>query len=94
MCLYANNSCSADSRQKHLDAANRVSDKKSRTDDFEQEVWIEKALLTYYRIWGNIGRGERIRTSDHLTPSQVRYQAALRPELTVSNDTGVLPFSI
>ena len=26
------------------------------------------------------GRGERIRTSDHLTPSQVRYQAALRPE--------------
>ena len=68
MCLYANNSCSADSRQKHLDAANRASDKKSRTDDFEQEVWIEEVLLTYYRIWGNIGRGERIRTSDHLNP--------------------------
>jgi hypothetical protein len=28
----------------------------------------------------NIGRGERIRTSDHLNPIQVRYQAALRPE--------------
>ena len=27
-----------------------------------------------------IGRGERIRTSDHFTPSEVRYQAALRPE--------------
>ena len=27
----------------------------------------------------DIGRDERIRTSDHLTPSQVRYQAALRP---------------
>lgn len=26
------------------------------------------------------GRGERIRTSDHLHPMQVRYQAALRPE--------------
>lgn len=28
----------------------------------------------------NIGRGERIRTSDPLHPMQVRYQAALRPE--------------
>lgn len=28
-----------------------------------------------------IGRGERIRTSDHLHPIQVRYQAALRPEI-------------
>ena len=27
------------------------------------------------------GRGERIRTSDHLHPMQVRYQAALRPEV-------------
>ena len=26
------------------------------------------------------GRGDWIRTSDPLTPSQVRYQAALRPE--------------
>ena len=30
------------------------------------------------------GRGERIRTSDHLHPMQVRYQAALRPEQTVN----------
>ncbi len=29
------------------------------------------------------GRGERIRTSDHLHPMQVRYQAALRPELSI-----------
>src|SRR5690606_36063518 len=27
-----------------------------------------------------LGRGERIRTFDPLTPSQVRYQTALRPE--------------
>ncbi len=27
-----------------------------------------------------IGRDERIRTSDHLHPMQVRYQAALHPE--------------
>jgi hypothetical protein len=26
------------------------------------------------------GRGERIRTSDHMHPMHVRYQAALRPE--------------
>ncbi|VAY87621.1 hypothetical protein CARN8_2150006 [mine drainage metagenome] len=29
------------------------------------------------------GRGERIRTSDHLHPMQVRYQAALRPEFVI-----------
>ncbi len=28
------------------------------------------------------GRGERIRTSDHLHPIQVRYQTALRPDCT------------
>ncbi len=27
-----------------------------------------------------IGRGERIRTSDHMHPMHVRYQAALHPE--------------
>ncbi len=27
-----------------------------------------------------IGRGERIRTSDHLHPMQVRYQTALHPD--------------
>jgi hypothetical protein len=30
-----------------------------------------------------IGRDDRIRTCDPLTPSQVRYQAALHPELLV-----------
>ncbi len=34
------------------------------------------------RIAENPGRGETIRTSDHLIPNQVRYQAALRPEST------------
>ena len=29
------------------------------------------------------GRGERIRTSDPLVPNQVRYQTALRPELSL-----------
>ena len=32
------------------------------------------------RLYIPNGRGERIRTSDHLHPMQVRYQAALRPE--------------
>ena len=31
--------------------------------------------------FSEIGRGERIRTSDPLVPNQVRYQTALRPEL-------------
>jgi hypothetical protein len=31
------------------------------------------------------GRGETIRTSDHLIPNQVRYQAALRPEEDAHN---------
>jgi hypothetical protein len=29
------------------------------------------------------GRGEKIRTSDPLHPMQVRYQAALRPDVNV-----------
>jgi integrase len=29
-----------------IDAANTVSDEKSRTDDFEQEDWLEKVTLT------------------------------------------------
>ncbi len=31
----------------------------------------------------NCGRGERIRTFDPLVPNQMRYQAALRPDLRV-----------
>ena len=34
--------------------------------------------LSYWRTSGK-GRGEPIRTADHLRPRQVRYQAALRP---------------
>ena len=43
--------------------------------DLSQERWWKEAMLKIV-----VGRGERIRTSDHLAPSQVRYQAALRPE--------------
>ena len=31
----------------------------------------------------NIGRGERIRTFDPLVPNQMRYQAALRPDVSL-----------
>ena len=31
------------------------------------------------------GRGERIRTFDPLVPNQMRYQAALRPDLSIVN---------
>ncbi len=37
----------------------------------------------------NLGRGERIRTSDHFTPSEVRYQAALRPEAADYSREGI-----
>jgi hypothetical protein len=33
----------------------------------------------------NNGRGERIRTFDPLVPNQMRYQAALRPDIQYSN---------
>ena len=38
------------------------------------------AGITDLQVIENIGRGERIRTSDPLVPNQVRYQTALRPE--------------
>ncbi len=34
-----------------------------------------------------IGRAERIRTSDHLVPNQVRYQTALRPDARQPNQS-------
>ncbi len=47
--------------------------------------WTEqRAHSRCSRVFENanfeIGRGERIRTSDPLVPNQVRYQTALRPE--------------
>ena len=36
----------------------------------------------FFNVLSKFGRGERIRTSDHLHPIQVRYQAALHPERT------------
>jgi hypothetical protein len=45
-------------------------------------------------LLSEIGRDDRIRTCDPLTPSQVRYQAALHPDawrdMTAANDRGVL----
>src|SRR5437868_3836188 len=38
-----------------------------------------------------IGRGDRIRTYDPLRPRQVRYQAALRPDMKCSCDSKPLP---
>ena len=35
----------------------------------------------YFAAFYLIGRGERIRTSDPLVPNQVRYQAALHPDI-------------
>jgi hypothetical protein len=35
------------------------------------------------------GRGDWIRTSDPLRPRQVRYQAALRPDLKISDLTAI-----
>jgi hypothetical protein len=44
--------------------------KETASWQINQKAWIHS----------NSGRGETIRTSDHLIPNQVRYQAALRPE--------------
>ena len=37
-------------------------------------------LRIYSYLFDLFGRGERIRTSDHFHPKEVRYQAALRPD--------------
>jgi hypothetical protein len=37
-------------------------------------------MIIEYALLKLAGRGERIRTSDHVHPMHVRYQAALRPE--------------
>src|SRR5688500_18830346 len=54
---------------------------KPRTSDFwkKRELKCHQGLRTLQR---NFGRDDWIRTSDPLTPSQVRYQAAPHPELT------------
>jgi hypothetical protein len=41
---------------------------------------VERSAPRRGDAWQNSGRGDWIRTSDHLHPMQVRYQAALRPE--------------
>ena len=47
--------------------------------------FIEQRFGTMGSEWAmrksKIGRGDWIRTSDPLRPRQVRYQAALRPDL-------------
>jgi hypothetical protein len=43
--------------------------------------WIKQKKAAFLLPFG--GRGDWIRTSDSLLPKQVRYQAALRPELPV-----------
>ena len=41
-------------------------------------------LAVPLRPTGNIGRGERIRTCDPLLPKQMRYQTALRSEVSAA----------
>src|SRR5262245_1942518 len=48
----------------------------------------------YGKELGKIGRDDRIRTCDPLTPSQVRYQAALHPDQRVREYHLVLPEAI
>ena len=36
------------------------------------------------RVRNGSGRGDRIRTCDLFTPSEARYQAALRPDIFLS----------
>ena len=47
----------------------------------ELKYFLTKDYARTYINLKNIGREERIRTSDPITPSDVRYQAALLPEL-------------
>ena len=61
------------------------------TDRISIEKAIPEGWLLVICIW--FGRGEGIRTPDPLAPSQVRYQAALRPDetfLIISNRMGIV----
>ena len=51
---------------------------------YPTELWAARRMNLQAIFAGRkrTGRGETIRTSDHLIPNQVRYQAALRPEST------------
>src|SRR5438105_1189964 len=50
----------------------------------EQSSRREAPLVVMFtRIIKEFGRGDWIRTSDPLRPRQVRYQAALRPDLPI-----------
>jgi hypothetical protein len=39
------------------------------------------------------GRGERIRTFDPLVPNQMRYQAALRPDIGILTGSAIGTFT-
>ena len=54
----------------------------------EGNGWLQTLKQQSQRkdLWlQNNGRGERIRTFDPLVPNQMRYQAALRPDIQYSN---------
>ena len=52
----------------------------------EQSSRREALLVVIFtRIIERFGRGDWIRTSDPLRPRQVRYQAALRPDIKTGN---------
>ena len=55
---------------------------------FWATVWHKKAdTLRYPFLFFLFGRDERIRTSDFLHPMQALYQAELRPEYEIKNNT-------
>src|SRR6185503_3570680 len=52
-------------------------------------LMMSLALTTVPRtVYGETGRGDWIRTSDLHTPSVMRYQAALRPDLAAASRQG------
>ena len=58
----------------------------ARQEGFEPSAnGLEGRCSIHLSYWRADGRGDWIRTSDPLLPRQVRYQAALHPEESVSN---------
>ena len=54
-----------------IEAANSISEEKSRTDDFEQQDRLEKKTLTSRVVRGKIGRGERVGRKQNNVPMDI-----------------------
>jgi hypothetical protein len=66
-----------------LRSASRIAKRKmaAATAEAQDSEDTPEILQTTYKAEEEIGRDDWIRTSDPLTPSQVRYQAALHPDV-------------